>query len=105
IYHVADVWSDAARMATSSSFVLRALRWVELFAWRGAAHRVTVSAGVADRMTQLGVTAPTAVTGFGVDANVFRYESPGDGSPPYFVYAGTYSEWHGADVLVRGFAK
>lgn len=105
-YDAADVWSDAARMATSSSLVLGVLRWVELFAIRGARRAFTISAGVADRLRELGVATPTTVIGFGVDSEVFRYVPPSEPAPvPYFVYAGTYSEWHGAGILVDAFAR
>jgi glycosyltransferase involved in cell wall biosynthesis len=104
-YDAADIWSDAASMATSSALVLRLLRVVEVFALRGARTVFTISAGVAGRMRELGVSTPTEVVGFGVDASVFRYEPAAVSSLPYFVYAGTYSEWHGADIFVDAFAR
>jgi glycosyltransferase involved in cell wall biosynthesis len=105
IYDAADVWSDAAAMATSSPLVLAVLRRIEVFAWRGAAHTITISAGVAERMRELGAATPTTVTGFGVDVSAFRYEGADEDAQPYFVYAGTYSEWHGADIFVDAFAR
>lgn len=103
-YDAADVWSDAASMATSSKLVLRVLRRVELFAMRGARTIFTISAGVAARMKELDVTTPAQVVGFGVDASVFRFEPSQPTVHPYFVYAGTYSEWHGADIFIDAFA-
>lgn len=108
IYDAADIWSDAARMATSSTFVLTALRRIELFAMRGAAHAVAVSQGVVDRMRELGVLTPATVIGFGVDTDVFGYAKPTDTEledAPYFIYAGSYSEWHGAGIFVDAFAR
>lgn len=104
-YDAADIWSDAAKLATSSSLVLRMLRWVELFALRGAAHAFTISPGLGARMRELDVHTPTTVIGFGVDADVFRYSPAPEGGLPYFLYAGTYSEWHGADIFVTAFAR
>lgn len=106
IYDAADIWSDAARMATSSGAVLSLLRWLELFALRGAAHIVTISTGVVNRLGELGVTTPTTVVGFGADTSTFRY-APSSPPPkqPYFLYAGSYSEWHGADIFVDAFAQ
>lgn len=104
-YDAADVWSDAAKMTTSSTAVLGILRWVELFAMKGAAHVFTISTGVLERMRELGVESPTTVVGFGVDGNVFRYQSPSPASSPFFVYAGSYSEWHGADIFLHAYAE
>ncbi|MBF0673474.1 MAG: glycosyltransferase family 4 protein [Salinibacterium sp.] len=107
VYDAADVWSDAAAMATRSRFVLSALRAVEVWAWRGAKHVVTISEGVRERMRQLGSESDTSVLGFGVDLTAFDYApmAPGGDGAPYFVYAGTYSEWHGADIFVDAFAR
>ncbi|UOQ57711.1 glycosyltransferase [Leucobacter allii] len=102
VYDAADIWSDAAGQATGSGLVVRVLRALERFAMRGAARMVTISQGVVDRVRELGVGTPVEVTGFGADTTVFRYQA----APvePVFVYAGTYSELHGADVLVDAFA-
>lgn len=105
VYDVADLWSDAAALATSSRLVLKLLRAVELFALRGADHAIAVSTGVADRMRELDVRTPTTVVRFGADTSVFHYlDAPSSETSPYFVYPGTYSEWHGADILVDAFA-
>jgi glycosyltransferase involved in cell wall biosynthesis len=105
IYDAADVWSDAAVMATRSTAVLALLRRIEVFAWRGAAHVITISSGVADRMRELGSKAESTVVGFGVDASVFRHITVASPRSPYFVYAGSYSEWHGASIFVEAFAR
>lgn len=102
VYDAADVWSDAANMATSSSLVIRALRVVERFAMRGAVRLVTISSGVVDRVRALGVTVPMTVTGFGADTAQFSYREAD--RQKLFVYAGSYSPWHGAEVLVDAFA-
>ncbi|WP_309620878.1 glycosyltransferase family 4 protein [Salinibacterium sp.] len=105
IYDAADIWSDAAAMATRSSFVLRLLRKVELFAVAGATGAVTISQGVVDRFRELGSRTPFTVVGFGADTTVFGYaEATGAHDSPYFVYAGSYSEWHGADIFIDAFA-
>lgn len=104
VYDAADVWSDAARMTTSSSIVLSLLRWVEKFAMQGATAAVTISQGVVDRVRELGVSTPTTVVGFGADTSVFHYEPTVASDSPYFVYAGSFSEWHGADIFITAFA-
>ena len=105
IYDAADVWSDAAAMATRSRLVLSLLRALEVFAWRGAGHVTTISSGVADRMSELGSATESTILGFGVDASVFRYLPAQTADRPYFVYGGTYSEWHGASILLEAFAQ
>ncbi len=106
IYDVADIWSDAAVTATSSKVVLFLLRCVEKFAIRGATHAVTISSGVASRLKELGINTPVAVTGFGADTRVFAYPKSLDPvESPYFIYAGTYSDLHGAEVFIDAFAR
>lgn len=102
VYDAADIWSDAAHMATSSTLVVRVLRALERFALRGAAHRVTISEGVVTRLRELGVGGPVTVTGFGADTDDFSYRS----APlrKAFVYAGSYSVWHGTEILIDAFA-
>ncbi|TDP89866.1 glycosyltransferase involved in cell wall biosynthesis [Leucobacter luti] len=102
VYDAADIWSDAAAQATSSGVVVKVLRLLEKFAMRGAAELVTISHGVVDRVRQLGVTTPIDVTGFGADTSVFGYrEVPHE---KLFIYAGTYTGLHGADILIEAFA-
>ncbi|MCR2765130.1 glycosyltransferase family 4 protein [Microbacterium sp. zg.B48] len=103
VYDAADIWSDAADMATGSRAVIRILRAVERFAMRGAAHLVTISQGVTDRMRALDIDRPVTVTGFGADTSEFSVtRAPAEQA---FVYAGSYSVWHGADVLLQALAE
>ncbi|RGE23181.1 glycosyltransferase [Leucobacter sp. wl10] len=103
VYDAADVWSDAAGQATSSGLVVRVLRALERFAMRGAASMVTISQGVVDRARSLGVRTPMVVTGFGADTSVFHYSEAE--IEPVFIYAGTFTGLHGADILVDAFAR
>ena len=105
LYDAADVWSDAARQTTNSAAVLAILQRMEVFAWRGASHKFTISAGVAQRMRELGDSSPTTVLGFGVDERTFRFLPAEKPESPYIVYAGSYSEWHGADIFVDALAQ
>ena len=103
VYDAADIWSDAAQLEPVPGLVVRALRAVEAFALRGATHTVTVSNGVVERVRGLGVKRPVTVTGFGADSTQFPYA---EAEPErLFVYAGSYSPYHGAVLLVDGFAK
>lgn len=105
VYDAADIWSDAAAMATNSRLVLRLLQAVELFAVAGAAACVTISQGVVDRFRELGSITPFHVVGFGADTAEFGYADSTDAHhEPYFVYAGSYSEWHGAEIFIDAFS-
>lgn len=104
VYDAADLWSDAAGVVTSSSLVLRALRAVERFAIRGTAHAFAISEGLIDRMRQIGINVPATAVGFGTDTSSFRYIPQDPPTEPRFVYPGSYSEWHGAEVFLDAFA-
>lgn len=102
VYDAADVWSDAASMATTSTLVIRVLRAMERFAMQGAAALVTISDGVVERVRALGVDRPITVTGFGADTGAFAYRDvPREQT---LVYAGSYSSWHGAEILIDALA-
>lgn len=103
VYDAADIWSDAAQLEPVSKLVVRALKAMEGFALRGATHVVTVSQGVVDRTRAFGVRRPVTITGFGADTAEF----PVTMTDPeqLFVYAGSYSPYHGADILIDAFAR
>lgn len=104
-YDAADIWSDAAQMTTSNKFVLASLRKMEVFALSGAKKIFTISSGVQRRIIGLGVSSPAIITGFGVDTETFRYISSSDNHRGHFIYAGTFSEPHGAAIFIEAFAK
>lgn len=103
VYDAADIWTDAASHSTSSSLVISVLRKLEKFAMNGARKIVTISTEVRDRLRYLGVLTDVQVTGFGGATNEFFYEKQ-EAIEPVFVYAGTYSELHGAEILIEAFA-
>jgi glycosyltransferase involved in cell wall biosynthesis len=102
VYYAADLWADAAEAAAMPGAAVRVLRTVERFALRGANRVIAVSDGLHERLSALGVRRVTTVRN-GVDTSVFTPDGPGpDGAGgPTVVYAGTTSEWQGADVFVR----
>ncbi|WP_033104750.1 glycosyltransferase family 4 protein [Microbacterium profundi] len=103
VYDAADVWSDAAQLEPVSPFVVKVLRALETFALHGATHIVTISQGVMDRLRALGITRAVTLTGFGADTHEFPLSKR---SPePLFVYAGSYSASHGAEILIDAFAR
>lgn len=104
VYDAADVWADAAALTTRSRPVLSVVRRLELLAVNGAAHAVTISRAVADRFAALGSRTPFTVTGFGVDTTSFVRDEAAR-PEKQFVYAGTFSEVHGAEIFVDAFAR
>lgn len=105
VYDAADLWSDAAGVVTTSRVVLGALRAVERFAMRGTAHAFAISQGLIERMRQIGIDVPATAVGFGTDTASFHYLPQDPPAEPVFVYPGSYSEWHGAEVFLEGFAR
>ena len=105
VYYAADVWSDATASTGAPGVVTSLMRTVERFALRGARGVVAVSDGVAERVRALaGQDAPVTVVPNGIDTDVFTpdgevaQEAPGTA---YLVYAGTASEWQGAEVFAE----
>ncbi|WP_270974952.1 glycosyltransferase family 4 protein [Trueperella sp.] len=105
VYYVPDIWADAAQTSAPAP-VVKVLRWVENWAIGGAAHVVTVSDAVAARLAELGHTHVTVATN-GIDTDVFTVEgpTPAGAKEPYFVYAGTASEWQGAEIFAQAMRK
>lgn len=102
-YYAADVWSDASQSIGAPAWVASSLRLVERFALRGARRVIAVSDGVASRVRELGARDVEVVPN-GIDTDVFTLEGaphPGAPAAPYFVYAGTASEWQGAGVFIE----
>lgn len=101
VYYGADIWSDAAQATGASGLVLRAVRWMEATAMRGARDVVVVTDGVAERVGALAPGARTHVVGHGVDLELFSPDGPVADRPADIVYVGSASEWHGAELAVR----
>ncbi len=103
VYYAADLWSDAAAGAGAPALVVCGVRAMERRAVRGAAAVLSVSDGVTSRL-QRWRRAGVATVGHGIDTGVFRSDGPAVDQPgPYFLYAGTASEVHGAAVFVDAF--
>lgn len=100
VWYGADVWSDAAASAGSPRAVVAVLRALESWVLRGATASLAVSDGVAERLRELG-GRHVVVVGNGVDTDVFGLDGDARGDSRTLVYAGTASEWQGADVFVR----
>lgn len=105
VVRAADLWSDAAAMATDSRFVLWALRLVEVWGLRGAERLFAAHAPLVERFREVGVHTTATAIGFGADTESFAYSDTPAGTRPLFLYAGTHSEWHGAGIFIDAFAK
>lgn len=105
-YYAADVWSDGASATSAPALLVDGLRRLEVRTLSKAKVVLSTSDAISARLRALGVSAGTIVTvGNGVDTSIFRPE--GDHPPirePYFVYAGTISEWQGVEVFIRALA-
>ncbi len=111
-YYAADIWSQASQQTSAPAWMVRLVRRVERFALRGAAVVLSVSPDVTDRVRALGVRGRIETIGNGVDVEAFHSGLPDPGTKtardparPAFVYAGTASEWHGAEVFVEAMTQ
>lgn len=100
VVRAADYWSEAAELVTNSKFVLGTLRRVEAWGLRGAKMLFAAHQPLVERFRSVGIATPAVPIGFGADTKDFRYEGQAPPEPPIFIYAGTYSEWHGAGIFV-----
>lgn len=109
VWYAADIWSDATESASGSALVVRAVRWMERFALRGASAVIAVSDGVAERARELGARNVHVVPN-GIDTRIY-HPGPADRShladlgitKPYLIYAGTASEWQQAERFAEAF--
>lgn len=105
-YYAADIWSDAAAQTGAPAWMVRTVRRLELFALRGAKIVLSVSDGVTTRLAELGITGHVVTIGNGVDLSSFPATGDaGELDGPYFLYAGTASEVHGAGIFLDAFAQ
>lgn len=105
VYYAADIWSDAAESTGAPDFVVRFVRFLERQALRGAARVIAVTEGVAERARELAGHDRVELVRNGVDTTIFTPDGPRVDGPPTAVYAGTTSEWQGADVFVRAMPR
>nr|WP_221234284.1 glycosyltransferase family 4 protein [Terrimesophilobacter mesophilus] len=105
VYFSADVMSSALTAVKVSGIVRRAVTAMERWALRGAAEILAISDGVRNELEQLGTDpAKISVIGTGIDTALFSPDGEAeDAEPPYFLYAGTMSEFQGAAVFVDAF--
>lgn len=105
VVRAADYWTEAAGLVTSNRLVIGTLRRLEIWGLSGARMLFAAHEPLLARFRAVGVTAPAIPIGFGADTKVVRYDGQEPPQPPVFVYAGTYSEWHGAGIFVEALAR
>lgn len=104
VYYAGDVLADAAAAASAPSAIVAILRRLERLVWRSARLVLSVSSGVANRMAELGVSNNVVTVGAGVEVRRFGVAGARHSiGRPYFLYAGTASEVHGATIFVEAF--
>lgn len=104
VYYAADVWADAASQTGSNTIVVKTVRFIERWVWKGAHTVLSVSTGVTNRLAELGVSRNVITMGNGVDIRRFSDLRDKQDVVSAFVYPGTASEWHGAELLVESYA-
>lgn len=104
-YYAADIWSDASESTGAPKFVVNAVRRMERFSMRGAIAVLAVNDGVSERARTIAPGALIHTIGNGIDTVLFSANGPSQTGGPYFLYAGTASEWQGAGILIEAFAQ
>lgn len=108
VWYAPDIWTTAAEKMEVSAPVKRAMRVMETLAARRAAGVLTVSEAMGRELQSVTGVAweKVLVAENGIDTDVFRPDGPvAEPGAPYFVYAGSMSEWQGADVFVRAMPR
>ncbi|MFE7631206.1 glycosyltransferase family 4 protein [Kocuria sp. NPDC057446] len=108
VWYAPDIWTTAAEKMDVSAPVKRAMRVMETQAARRAAGVLTVSEAMGRELQAVTGVAweKVFVAENGIDTDVFRPDGPvAAPGHPYFVYAGSMSEWQGADVFVRAMPR
>lgn len=110
-WYAPDIWSDAVK-ESSSGLVASVVEWMERFAIRGACAVVTANPGFVEKLHKLGARR-VKVAENGADTEIYtpagellqEDERAQFGiEKPYFIYAGTASEWQQAEVFAAAFA-
>lgn len=103
-YRAADLWSEAVRETGAPPIVAKVLTRLENWVLNGASTLMTVHEGMEERLAARGISTRTRRLGFGIDTDVFRPDGRRvETGGPLFVYAGTASEVHGAEIFVEAF--
>lgn len=106
-YYSADVTTAVVKKLGVHPLVLSAVSTMERLTLSGARGVLAISEDIRHEVVALGAErARVTVVGTGVDTSVFSPDGPRKTEKsPYFIYAGTMSEVHGASVFVDAFER
>ncbi|EPR76624.1 hypothetical protein ADILRU_1109 [Leifsonia rubra CMS 76R] len=106
-YYSADVTSAAVKTIGAPKLVVKLVTAMEKYVLTGARGVLAVSEGVREELRELMLDdSKVTVVGTGVDTSIYRPDGPSAVSDaPYFVYAGTMSEFQGSEVFVEAFVR
>ncbi len=111
-WYAPDIWSDAVK-ESASPVVAGAVSAMEKFSIRGARGVITVNQSLRNRLLQKVKYVNPQVVENGVDTRIYTptgsklttVEREQFGiDKPYFIYAGTASEWQRAEIFAQAFA-
>lgn len=110
VAYLPDLWADGTAATNAPRLVKLVVRLLERFSLRGAAAVVASTPEIARRAEELhGVPAERVkVVRNGIDTDIFSPNGPLHRDAPrgpYAIYAGTASEWQGADILIAAWAQ
>ena len=106
VSYAPDIWSDAARGTPAPRALVEVVAATEEWALRGARQVLAVSEQISERIKAMGVASSAiTVVNNGADTRTFTPDGPRHDEGRYFVYAGTTSEWQGADVFIEALGK
>lgn len=108
IWYNPDVWTSATLTMDVPGIVTRLMRVAETISARRAGGVITVSEAMGNELRNVtGVRRDKMfLAENGIDTEVFSPDAVPEPIPgPYFMYAGSMSEWQGADVFIRALAR
>lgn len=108
IWYNPDVWTAATITMDVPRIVTELMRVAETVSARCAGGVITVSEAMGAELAKVtGVKRDKMfVAENGIDTEIFTPDGPSeDLADPYFVYAGSMSEWQGADVFIHALAQ
>lgn len=106
MWYAADTWSSGAKSMGAPGLVVKLLEKAESIAISGAKGVIAVTEGVERQVKKMGAKRVFLVPN-GIDTDVYR---PGGNhdlglEDPYFIYAGTASEFQGATIFLDAFER
>ena len=108
IWYNPDVWTSATLNMDVPRVVTQLMRAAETVSARRAGGVITVSESMGEELHRVTGTSwdRMFVAENGIDTDTFTPDGPVEHVPgPYFVYAGSISEWQGMDVFVEALAR